>query len=310
VGLRRSLRTVGSGLLARWPIRPLVARKRLMTLDHALAAGLPEVLAEPLRFLATNRLPEDAQAAAAAVEAARRLLPKQGIAPYGWLSHRATPLSVASVNRQWGLFLHLCARALAAETICEFGTAVGISGSYLALAPSCRQFYGLDGSAARLDLAKATFSRCGIRTTDALRGSFDVAQDVPQGKRLVDLIQAEACLVLGPFEETVPRLLASELRIDLAYVDGDHRRQPTLDIFEQLTRCLRPGALVIFDDIRWTVDMFETWGDLSEWPGFSDTVDVGRMGLGVWIGGDERPRVWDIAKGISWPKPVRVATGP
>jgi predicted O-methyltransferase YrrM len=188
--------------------------------------------------------------------------------------------SIASVDRLNGMFLHLCARAVGAETICEVGTAAGISGSYLALAPSCRRLYGLEGSAARLDLARATFAACGI--------------------------EAKVCLILGAFEETLPRLVAQDVRINLAYIDGDHRRQPTLDVFETLLGQLRPGAMVIFDDIRWSAEMFETWLELREWRGFSDTVDLGRMGLGIWTGTDGRPRVWDLARGLAWPKPVRV----
>jgi predicted O-methyltransferase YrrM len=276
-----ALRAAGSGVLEAWPVRALIAGRRLRAVEHALAEGLPAVLAEPLRFLASGEASEELRTVQSRVEAARRELPDR-IASY---SSTADPMSlgaVVSVSRAWGSFLYLCMQSRTAASVIELGVAGGISGSYLASAASCRSYVGLEGAAWRLEIARRTLSLSGVR--------------------------AEIEFVEGRFEETLPGFVAGDRYFDLAYIDGDHYMEPTLSHMRRLTPRLNPGALVIFDDIRWSTEMFETWQRLSQWPGVSDAVDVGRMGVCVWQGGEVRPRLWDLARELAWPKPVQVTT--
>ena len=274
-----ALRAAGSGVLEAWPVRGLIAGRRLRAVEGALTQGLAAVLAEPLRFLASGEASDDLRAVQSRVEAARRELPDR-IPP---ISSTAAPMSlggVVSVSRVWGSFLYMCTHSRAAKSVIELGVAGGISGSYLASPLSCRSYIGLDGAISRLEVARRTFSLCGL----AEKAEF----------------------VEGRFEDTLPGVVAGDSYFDLAYIDGDHYMEPTLEHMRRLTPRLNPGALVIFDDIRWSAEMFEAWQRLSQWPGVSDAVDVGRMGVCVWQGGEVQPRAWDLAKALAWPKPVQV----
>ena len=71
-------------------------------------------------------------------------------------------------------------------------------------------------------------------------------------------------------------------------------------MFEQVVPHLNPGALVVFDDIRWSGGMWEAWRQLRQWRGFAYTIDLRRIGLGIWSGGEREPRAWDL-RAVTWP---------
>lgn len=75
------------------------------------------------------------------------------------------------------------------------------------------------------------------------------------------------------------------------WIDGHHEKVATIHYFQRLMPVLNTGALVFFDDIRWSQDMYDGWEELRRWSGFSHTVDLGSIGLGVWSGGDQHPKM-------------------
>jgi CTP:molybdopterin cytidylyltransferase MocA len=102
-------------------------------------------------------------------------------------------------------------------------------------------------------------------------------------------------IVAGRFEEALPRILQGLTGgLDMAWVDGHHRRDATLRYFESIRTRLNEGAIVAFDDIRWSEEMRETWRVLGGADGFADTVDLGPIGLGVWQRAGTVPRRHDL----------------
>ena len=69
--------------------------------------------------------------------------------------------------------------------------------------------------------------------------------------------------------------------IDVTYIDGNHEKRATLDYFERLKPHLSQNGIVLFDDIHWTTDMEEAWQMITQCHGFSYTIDLGRIGLGI-----------------------------
>lgn len=72
-------------------------------------------------------------------------------------------VGISSVTPRWGTFLYLAAKGFHADTILELGSCIGISGSYLASAPACRQFVSIERSAEvahRADACATDFADC------------------------------------------------------------------------------------------------------------------------------------------------------
>jgi hypothetical protein len=56
------------------------------------------------------------------------------------------------------------------------------------------------------------------------------------------------------FDETLSPLLNGLKKIDLAFIDGNHRHEPTARYFRQLLPLCYNDTILIFDDIHWSED--------------------------------------------------------
>jgi predicted O-methyltransferase YrrM len=174
------------------------------------------------------------------------------------------------VPESQGVFLYLCADGFSARRILELGTCAGISGCYLALTPSCRDFVSIEISAPLARVAE---------------------QNLRQ-------VTSHATVINAPFNEGLGDALAvSEAPFDLIWIDGHHESEPTLRYFERLRDHASPGKLMLFDDINWP-EMEEAWDAIRLWPGFCHTLNTGRLGIGVLKqqASDRPPQNWKLER--------------
>ncbi|HEV7484238.1 MAG TPA: class I SAM-dependent methyltransferase [Thermoanaerobaculia bacterium] len=258
--------------------------------------GLPAQLLEPLRFLFTGREPAPAAAAARVIERIRaefasrpdvyerQSAPSQfGTARWPERSENSestAPITArrltesASIPRRWGMFLHLCADAIAARLILEMGSCIGISGAYLASASSRPRLVTLEGSMSLASIAE--------RTLSAVSTGSEVIQ--------------------GPFEQTLApaleRLALQNAVIDLAFIDGHHDSGAVMHYLAAITPHLSSKSLVVLDDIYLYRDMWQAWCAIpSKFP-VAVTINVGRFGLLIF--GDGPTRQFDLSSYTGW----------
>ena len=86
-------------------------------------------------------------------------------------------------------------------------------------------------------------------------------------------------ITTGNFDETLPPLLAKTPGIGLAFVDGNHRKTPTLQYFENLLPKMNTPGILIFDDIHWSREMEDAWQQIKDHPGCLLTIDLFFIGL-------------------------------
>lgn len=171
-----------------------------------------------------------------------------------------------SKTKRDALALHLLVRELRPRHALELGTNVGISSSYIA---SAMQLNGegslvtMEGSPLRARIADGVHSNLGLRVEK----------------------------VLGLFTETLVPYVERCESLDFVFIDGHHQYQPTLDYFGAVERKLVDGALVLFDDIRWSEGMLRAWIELARDPRFRVVVDLDRYGVCVFTRTPARSRV-------------------
>lgn len=270
--------------------RVIVRPQAMKLLRTALANGLPPRMAGPIRFLLGERPPPAARERSRAIERRRAAIAAQRVGfafrsegsgeGVRWLVSDAQAAMTAtdlarrvSVQKRWGMFLHLCAEAVGAQTILEMGTCVGISGAYLASASSRPRLVTLD-----------------------------VAEDlVPLARQTLSEVTDRAVIVTGLFADTLGQASAN-LSIDLAYVDGHHDGEATAAYVETLVPRVEEEGLIVLDDIRLYSEMWETWSALTASLHFSAAIDVGRFGLLIRGAGASRPKRYDFASYTGrWP---------
>lgn len=138
------------------------------------------------------------------------------------------------------------------QTVLELGTSLGISTAYMAAANPAANITTIEGSTEIQQRAETNFQ--------ALNMSF------------IKSLQ-------GPFDALLPQVLEAVACIDLAYVDGNHRLQPTLNYFEQLLQKKGDHSIFIFDDIHWSAEMEEAWRTIQQHPDVRYTVDLFFLGF-------------------------------
>lgn len=151
-----------------------------------------------------------------------------------------------------GRFLFRQALFSKPQTILELGTSLGISSLYLrAAAPRARLI---------------TVEGC-PQTAAVARGVYQKMGGIPPDLRV------------GSFDELLPELLTDLGHIDLLYLDGNHREEPTLRYFEQCLPFAGPDSVFLLDDIYWSAEMRRAWTQLAAHPRVTLSIDVFHTGL-------------------------------
>ena len=138
------------------------------------------------------------------------------------------------------------------KTILELGTSFGITTSYMAAGNAKAKVYTIEGSPAIAAIAAKTFNRVGLKN--------------------IELIQ-------GDFNNTLPALLTKLNTIDLAFIDGNHLKDPTLDYFQQLLSHSTISSILIFDDIHWSTEMESAWAIIQQHPSVTLSIDLFFIGI-------------------------------
>lgn len=138
------------------------------------------------------------------------------------------------------------------KTILELGTSFGISTAYLASANSMAGVHTCEGASSIAAIAKQNFNELGFQNIH---------------------------LTKGDFANTLPTLLSQLSKIDLAFIDGNHRKEPTLNYFQQLLNHSTGSSIFIFDDIHWSAGMEEAWKEIKEHPAVTLTIDLFFIGI-------------------------------
>ena len=168
-------------------------------------------------------------------------------------------LLTASTLGSYGMVLTMIAKYFAPKTVLELGTCIGVSAMYLA--------GGLE-SATDLDYSLFT-----IEASEALA---DIARE---NMRKFGVDDKRWNLINDYFENALPVFLRENASIDFVFVDGSHTYESTLKYFNWLIPNMKNDGIMMFDDIRWSHEMFKAWNDICTHGSIKISVDLGGMGL-------------------------------
>lgn len=153
---------------------------------------------------------------------------------------------------KYGRLLFRLAHYFKPEEMLELGTSLGISAAYLGAGCSGARMITLEGSPEIAAIAEDTFQSTGVSHIKLIRGNFDDT--------------------LGP-------TLLGMKKLDLAFLDGNHRKEPTLRYFSQCLTRTHADSVLIFDDIHWTREMELAWKEIVAHPAVTLSIDLFFLGL-------------------------------
>ncbi|MGI8584724.1 MAG: O-methyltransferase [Chitinophagaceae bacterium] len=138
------------------------------------------------------------------------------------------------------------------NNIVELGTSLGVTTAYIAAANKTSQVFTLEGAKNIADIAQENFQKLDVQNVIQIQGNFD---------------------------DTLPQILSQIQKIDFAYVDGNHRKEPTSHYFDQLINKSTHSTIFIFDDIHWSKEMEEAWKEIQQHNDVTLTINLFFIGL-------------------------------
>ena len=154
--------------------------------------------------------------------------------------------------KKYSQLLFRLAKHYQPKNIIELGTSLGITTAYLSKANSSTEIISIEGSPAIAAIAEQNFKKLGYYHIQLLNGNFD---------------------------NVLPTAISHLPSIDLAYIDGNHRLEPTLNYFEQLVAKKDNNSIFIFDDIHWSKEMEQAWKKIKAHPSVRCTIDIFFLGF-------------------------------
>lgn len=166
----------------------------------------------------------------------------------------ATITANAAKSFKYAALLFRIARYYQPGYILELGTSFGISTAYLATADKKSVVVTGEGNFVVASMAKNNLGSLGLENVR---------------------------VVIGNFDNTLPEMVGSLPHIDLAFIDGNHRKQPTINYFHSLLTRMSPSSIIIFDDIHWSAGMEGAWENIKGHESVMLTIDLFFIGIVV-----------------------------
>lgn len=138
------------------------------------------------------------------------------------------------------------------NVIIELGSSLGINTLYLSAAHPDAIIYTFEGCPQTAALAKRLFNHWPLKNITLIEGDID---------------------------QTLHPLLSQVKTVDFAYLDANHRYEPTLRYYAMLFEKAHPHSVFVLDDIYWSSAMLRAWKHIKDQPEVSLSLDIFDAGL-------------------------------
>ncbi|UOY06556.1 class I SAM-dependent methyltransferase [Muricauda sp. SCSIO 64092] len=161
----------------------------------------------------------------------------------------------APSTKKWCQFLYHLVKNIDNPRVLEIGTNLGVSGSYIleALKGKNGKFTTMEGLPQLCEISHKQFSTI-----------------VPDSK--FEIVQ-------GLYDNTFTQIIEGKEGYDLMFIDGNHKKGPTLEYFNALKSIMGETAVFVFDDINWSTGMKEAWEVIRKDKDVNFSMDIYKQGI-------------------------------
>jgi predicted O-methyltransferase YrrM len=138
-----------------------------------------------------------------------------------------------------------------ARHVIELGTSLGISSLYLSRAKGV-ELTTFEGSPTLASCARKNFEQ---------------------------LQQGNIKLIEGNIDATLQRYLGVSPKVDIAFMDANHRYEPTIRYFNWILQRVHERSVIIIDDIHYSPEMERAWHEIKTHSLVYGSADLYRCGL-------------------------------
>jgi len=138
------------------------------------------------------------------------------------------------------------------KNILELGTSLGFTTSYMASVNSSSKVVTLEGCPEISKFAQQNFDKLNLKNIS---------------------------LINGPIENTLEESLRVLKKVDFAFIDANHRYEPTIKYFHQILPFVHDESILVFDDIYWSVEMKQAWEAIKNHHQVTISIDLYHCGI-------------------------------
>ncbi len=158
----------------------------------------------------------------------------------------------AEKNPKFGKLLFRLIQHFKPKTIFDLGTSLGITTIYESKAYDDSMIKTFEGCPATASIAKKNFEELNCKNIEVIIGNID---------------------------ETLPKNLAKINQLDFAFLDANHRYEPTIRYFELCLEKATEESVFVFDDIHWSDEMHQAWQYIRNHKNVMISIDLFYVGL-------------------------------
>jgi len=158
----------------------------------------------------------------------------------------------ATKSQKIGQVLFRIANFFQPKYVLDLGTCLGITTAYIATPLPHSQIYTFEGSESLAEIAQKHFKILNLPHIKIIQGNID---------------------------QTLPQILEEIPQIDFAFVDANHRYEPTCRYFELMLTKIHEESILIFDDIYWSEEMEKAWKKICQNPQVTLSIDLFEIGI-------------------------------
>jgi predicted O-methyltransferase YrrM len=165
--------------------------------------------------------------------------------------------SIASITRsavkskKYSQLLYRLTHHFKPDVVVELGTSMAISTAYFSLA--CNKVISIEGCPNIFQKANENIQQLNLQNIQLINANFDH--------------------VLAPVLEK------HKHQKILLYIDGNHRKNATLNYFYLALKNVSEDSIIIFDDIHWSKEMEEAWEIIKQNPQVTVSIDLFQIGI-------------------------------
>lgn len=160
--------------------------------------------------------------------------------------------SKSACSSKKGELLFKLADNFQSNSILELGTNVGLSATYFAMARPNAKIHTIEGAPNLAEIASQNFQKLKLK---------NITQHIDS------------------FENCLENALKSMQNVDLVYIDGNHKYEPTINYFNTILPFCNENTVLIFDDIHWSKEMLTAWNEIKNNNKVTLSIDLYHIGI-------------------------------
>jgi predicted O-methyltransferase YrrM len=157
-----------------------------------------------------------------------------------------------ALNTKYSHLLFRICNRFQPEIVVELGTGFGMSTCCMSVACNQSKIFTIEGNPSIAMVSKANFQNLQLYNVDLKTGNFD---------------------------DELPKLLNKLNIVNLAFIDGNHQKNNTIEYFNMIAKKCNNDSIIMFDDIRWSDEMFEAWHEIINDSRVTLSFDLFRIGI-------------------------------